>query len=631
MRLKKLHILWIALVLFSCSDALDMAPDGRLSLDEIFEDNEKVAAYLNSCYELLPSKGCNYFFWSRGPVVWSDDAWDTDAEAESWIMSGRLYNGDASASNHPVTDISDVDNNGSYWSNYWSAIRKANVFINQIDDAKVNDPIDKERWEAEAHLLRAFFYSELLMWYGGDLPIVRETFSLKDDFSKLERYSFYDIVEFVIEDCNIALDADALPWRITIEDERGRFTKAVAEAIKSRMSLFAASPLYNDGNNYWQEAYEINKSAFNNLKNNGYELYNKVHFPQTFLSDNAFIWPDESEYDKSEYAALYNEYFVNEMEYTSNPADKETIYQHLADQGPLYFWDGVGAQSGYRTGTCPSQELVDAYETVNGKPVLDLANPYADLKKVNPNYNSDNSLYDENSPYDNRDPRFYASIYYNGSKRKAQWGFDEPQNAHENYPASSGNRIRYIMTYVGEPHTGIDRTERSKTRTGYYQRKFLHPNSGMDLTINGARWKTFRLGEVILNYAEAAAEAGHLTDAYDAVNEIRDRVGMPALPENLSREELILRIRNERRVELAMEGHRYFDVRRWTSPTSNLEETDKWVTAMEITREGEWSFNYNRRTVRNRPRENYTNKYLRLPIPLDEANRLGSDWQRPGW
>src|SRR3546814_8773520 len=100
-----------------------MAPDGKITMDEVFADHEKVAAFLNSCYTNMPAKGTRYFFWSRGPVEWSDEAWDTDAEAESWIMSGRMYNGDASAGNHPILNISADAGNGDYWSRYWNAIR----------------------------------------------------------------------------------------------------------------------------------------------------------------------------------------------------------------------------------------------------------------------------------------------------------------------------------------------------------------------------------------------------------------------------------------------------------------------------------------------------------------------------
>lgn len=623
----KYIILAIALsvmTLQSCKDALDLAPDGRLTMDEIFTDNVKVGAFLNSCYSTMPIKGTRYFFWMRGPVDWSDDAWDTDAEAESWITSGRMYNGDASAGGHPAW-LWDA----AGWSPYWAAIRNCTYFIGRIDKATVTSETDRKRWKAEAHLLRAYYYSEMLKWFGAVLPIERETYGLSDDFSKVKRASYYELVKFIIEDCDAALATAELPWRITTDAEGGRVTKAMAEAIKSKMILFAASPLNNGGKNIWEEAYEINKTSLSNLRANGYELYNKVSYPQTYLADEAYLGPD-----KNVYTAIYNEYFTQTMRYSSNPVDKETLYQSRDGQGNIWNIDGIGAQDGYKSGTCPSQELVDAYETIDGKPILNLENPYKDEKHLEPNYNAGNSSYNPQDPYTNRDPRFYASIYYNGSKRKCLWNFSESPESYENYPAGIGNRTRIIATYVGEPQTGISPTVRRATRTGYFERKFLHPTSGNDNPVGGANTKLFRLGEVILNFAEAAAEAGQLAEATTAVNEIRTRAGMPGLP-SLSKEQLILRIRNERRVELAMEENRYFDIRRWTEPDGDLSKTDRWITGAEIKRNADGTYTYGRRTVRLTERKCYTNKYLWVPIPLDEANRLksitGESWQNPGW
>ncbi len=614
---------------FSCTDVLDMAPDGKISLEEVFSDNDKVGAFLNSCYTNLPVKGTRYFFWSRGPVNWSDESWDTDAEAESWLTSGRMYNGDASAANHPSVQWAN-ENNGDYWDKYWSAIRNLALFLEKIDEATVDNPDDRKRWKAEAHVLRAYYYMELLKWYGTGLPIVRTPYDFSDDFSKVEKASYFEVVQFILEDCNAAIAIGELPWRITSGGESGRVNKALAEAIRSTAILFAASPLYNDGQDHWEEAYQINLKAVQNLKSNGYELYNQVNLPQTYLSDVAHIGEDNNPY-----AALYNEYFTQTMAYAANPVDKETIYQSRAGQGNIWNIDGIGAQDGYKSGTCPTQELVDSYETIDGEPILNLQNPYLDEQHLNPNYNSNNSLYDPQNPYENRDPRFYASIYYNGSKRKALWNFAESPESFENYPAGIGNRTRIIATYVGEPQTGIHPTVRRATRTGYFQRKFLHPNSGGDNPVGGANWKYYRLGEIILNLAEAAAEAGHLMEATAAVNEIRTRVNMPELPQSLTQEELILRIRNERRVELAMEENRYFDVRRWTSPEGDLSETDRWITGAEIIRNEDGTYTYGRRNVREVERKNYTNKFLHVPIPLNEANRLqsitGTNWQTPGW
>ncbi len=629
------YIIWIGvfvsmLTMDSCKNALDMAPDGKLTLEEIFKDHDKVGAFLNSCYNNIPIKGTRYFFWSRGPVNWSDESWDTDAEAESWIMSGRMYNGDASASNHPAINISAEGGNGDYWARYWSAIRNCSLFISEIDKATVKTEQDRARWRAEAHLLRAYYYSELLKWYGPILPIMREPAGFSDNFESVEKASYYEVAKFIMEDCDVAINTNELPWRITTGGEAGRVNKAMAEAIKSKMLLFAASPLNNAGKNLWQEAYEVNKKAVENLKNNGYELYNKVNFPQTYLSDDAYLGPK-----KNIYTAIYNEYFTQTMAYSANPVDKETIYQSREGQGNIWNIDGIGAQDGYKSGTCPTQELVDAYETNDGMPILDLKQPYLDAQHLTPNYNGANKVYNQNDPYANRDPRFYASIYYNGSKRKCQWNFAESPESFENYPAQIGNRTRIIATYVGEPQTGIHPTTRRATRTGYFERKFLHPNSGSDIPIGGANWKLFRLGEVILNYAEAAAEAGQSAEAIAAVNEIRLRAGMPALPDGLSKEALILRVRQERRVELALEENRYFDVRRWSKPTDDLAATDQWITGMAITRRSDGAFTYNRRLVRANERKNFTNKFLWLPMPLNEVNRLraitGVEWQNPGW
>ena len=614
----------------SCNKELDMAPDGYFSIDDVFKDNIKVAAFLNSCYNQIPAKGTRYFFWMRGPVVWSDEAWDTDAESEPTLMSGRVYNGDASAAFHPMTNISADAGNGDYWNRYWAGIRNCSVFIKNIDAAAVNSETDRKRWKAEAHLLRAYYYHELLKWFGSALPIMREPMEFDADFSGVEKPTYYDLVKFIMEDCDVALATSELPWTITDQGEQHRITKSVAEAIKSKVILYAASPQNNAGQNYWEQAYTVNKQSLANLRANGYELYNKVNYPQTYLSATAFIGPTVNEK-----ASLYNEYFTQGMQFSGTRIDKETIWQSRDGQGNIWNIDGIGAQDGYKTGTCPSQEIVDAFETIDGEPILDLANPYLDEKHLQPNYNKNNKTYNPNDPYANRDPRFYANIYYNGSKRYAFWNFAEVAESPENFPAGMGNRTRIIATYQGEPQTGIDRTVRKATRTGYFQRKFLHPNSSTNNPIGGANAKLFRLGEVILNFAEAAAEAGHLEEARTAVNEIRARVGMPEIPAGLSKENLILRVRHERRVELAFEEQRFFDVRRWAKPGENLAKTDKWITAMNITRNADGTYAYARRVVRDVERRNYASKFIWLPIPLEEANRLNSitgvNWQNPGW
>lgn len=618
-------VILFTLILYSCADVLDQAPDGKISLEQVFQDDEKTAAYLNSCYGYIPGEGHTYYFWMRGPVDWSDEAWDTDAEAEPWITSGQLYDGNVSAASHFNTMWAEAGN-GDYWQRMWTAIRKCTVFLDNIDDAAVKSEANRSRWKAEAHVLRAYYYMTLLKWFGCALPIERTAYHYTDDFSTTERSSYYDVVQFIIEDCNAALSSPNLPWRITSNSEAFRFNKAVAEGIKSRMSLYAASPLYNEGGNYWEEAYTINKEALSNLINNGYELYDKPNFA-TWKTNEDVQLPNDA-------AKLFNEYFCNNMGYETNPTDKETIYQTNVGQDWIST-EGIGAVMGYKSGSCPSQEIVDRFETIDGQPIIDLAKPYIDeITHLQPNYNQNNTLYDPQDPYANRDPRFYASVYYNGSKRTCFWPFDEPAEALDNYPAKKGWRTRIISTWEGEPQTGRNQTARKATRTGYFMRKFVHPNSGQETVTNGhAHAKVMRLGEIYLNLAEAAAEANHMDEALQAVNAIRSRVNMPPLS-GLSKEELILRIRNERRVELAFEAHRYFDVRRWLKPTDNLEKTDRWITAAHITRNADGSYTYKRGPV-SRERLCYDNKFLKFPIPLNEVNIMMAlteeNWQNPGW
>lgn len=630
---------FLATVIYSCSDVLNQAPDGKISLEEVFGDNDKTMYYLNTCYSGINAKGCLYFFWSRGPVNWCDDSWDADDLDVSWAASRRYYDGNASASDFPANyNAGDSGNESVSWARSFQRIRNCAVFLQNIPNAKVNSESDRSRWTAEAHILRAYYYSELLMWFGCSLPIIREPYTYDADFSKVERSSFHDVVEFIVEDCDAALACEELPWRITTDSEAMRMTKAVAWAIKSRMTLFAASPLYNDGNNYWEEAYSVNKAALQALESNGYALYDKLN--------QAAVWGDEKAYLPTAASQYFNEYFCNSGAYAADPADKETIYQ-LRDGANLDLAnvDGIGAILGYKTGTCPSQELVDAFETIDGQPVLDLAKPYLDEQHLKPNYNSSNTTYDKNNPYANRDPRFYATVYYNGSKRYCNWSTEAEKKSFENLGQGKGKNVRIITTWDAyedaegniinspEPLMGRSMTGRTPTRTGYFQRKFLHPNSGVEMRLNGARHKDYRLAEIYLNFAEAAMEAGHTDEAITYVNKVRARAGMPGLPAGLSGENLRQRIHNERRVEFALEGNRYFDVRRWHKPDEDLSATDRWITGAHITHMQDGTYKYERTILKER--QCYTNKWLKMPIPLTEVNNMraitGEDWQNPGW
>ena len=597
---------FLAIVATSCADVLDMAPDGTLSMEDVYKDPDKVGALLNSCYDNIPRKGYKYAFHESQVVDATDDAWSSEDALTPEVAD--MYKGSASSSYHPLRDHYDFSGDGwnnNVWTRFWKQIRLCNQFLEAIPTATVNSEEERHRFTAEAHVLRAFFYSELVRWFG-KLPIIETVLPVEQDYSAFERKSVYEVVKFIERDCDAAIATEELPWRITTDAEGMRATKAMAWAIKSRMMVVAASPLFNEGQDHWEEAYQVNKKAVEELKKNGYELFSTCTNPSVFGT-----------YD----GAAFHQLVCQNADYAAEPRDRETIWQLRSGGGFVWHigYIGSGMDGTYKCGACPTQELVDAFETTDGKPVLDLARPYLDEKHLQPNYNKDNTLYDPKNPYKNRDPRLEATVIKNGDT--IIW---------------NNGKVFDVETYVGG-RMGIvlDPSDRWHSRTGYYHRKMVTPGACNTNHINSANWKYFRLAEVLLNYAEAAAEAGHLAEAKAAADEVRARVKMPGLPAGLSKEDMVLRVRNERRVELAWEEFRYFDLRRWQKPDGDLTATCKWLTGMRITKKSDGTFDYERVNTSQSPRGDCGNRDLLLPLGLDEVSRLeattGKVWQNPGW
>lgn len=262
-----------------------------------------------------------------------------------------------------------------------------------------------------------------------------------------------------------------------------------------------------------------------------------------------------------------------------------------------------------KAGISPSQELVDTYETIDGVPILDLENPYLDEDHLIPNYNPDNTMYDPANPYANRDPRLFSTIYCNG-----------------NFHNLSNNTVP-VETFVGG-NCEISGNNNLYTRTGYYLRKFIHYSSKNNNNQDGF-WHDYRMGEIYLNFAEAEfySKGSATPDAVAAVNKIRERAGMPLLQDGISNQEFELRLRNERRVELAFEEHRYYDLRRWKLQ----DQYEGIVTGMKITPTDD-GMDYQRVVIQKR--DITDEKYLMWPIPVLEENKfktLGVEFQNPGW
>ncbi len=551
---------------------LDITPDGRITIKDVFQDEEKVEAYLNTVYSKIPP-----YFNSYGNFCLLAGA--TDNAIESNSQTGTAFNswnnGGLTIGGDPLMP---------HYSTYWAGIRFANVFLENIDQANVPSASKKSRMKAEARLLRAFYYWQLIKQYG-PMPYITKPLSASFDFSSLKRPSFQDNVDSILNDCNAAIANPDLPMRITQETNKGRMTKAVAYAIESEATLFNASPLWNPENDQqkWVAAANISKQALDALTQNG----------------EYALWRGD-----------WGAYFLNRSDISPDPKDRETIYERKGTGGShLINHECIPSKPGRtKAGSCPSQELVDCYNMqATGEPAIQ---GYQDANHLQPIINT-SSGYDPQHPYEGRDPRFYATVWYNGAQ------YD-----------NIGGKIHTIEAYLG----GADQLTTApsnviNTHTGYYLRKFIDPKLQVGEASN-ATWKIFRLAEIYLNLAEAENEAhGPTNIAYAAIDSIRARVNMPDLPEGLTKEAFRKRVHNERRVEFAIEGKRFWDVRRWKI----LDQTGKLVTGMNITKVNNTLFHYKRFVAQRR--EAWQKKYLVFPIPISDVANIPdfAENQNPGW
>ena len=588
-----------ALSLGSCRDVMDVTPDGRLSLEEVFANPDYTAAYFSQAFDNLPHKMMNYYWFDNLPSALSDESWSCD-DVEG-VGAINAYKGQGSARENLFETCYNENFECQYWERYWKSIRTINVFLQNIPTAAVNSETDRSRMTAEAHVLRAYYYLQLIKWYGA-LPIIKVPFPDDVDYSTVKKSSAVDCLKFVVEDCETAMLCEDLPWRIVNDREFRRLTRAMAAAIRSQAALYAASPLYNTGGeNLWDYAYEKNKDSYQKLKANGYELYTQQHHPEEYLN-------------------AYGEYFAQNATGGANPIDRETIWLDIKDNWGMWWVWGLPIQSNYRAGCVPSQELVDAYDMLEtGKPVLDLKQPYLDETHLQPNY-TEGSGYNPARPYEGRDPRFYATIIYNGASIYV------------------GNTKSVVQTYNGG-NSELRDNDRRYTRTGYYLNKYRNWQAYSGLSGQDGKWKHYRMGEVYLNLAEAAIEAGHIDEGLALINDIRHRAGFdPSVDVTATtQEEARLLLRHERQVEFAFEEHRFFDTRRWTRNEEDL-ENEKFCTGMRAKRSG-LKLTYERFIVgsdgSSPSKLSYKAKWHFLPIPIDDVSSLedqtGDRWQNYGW
>ena len=545
-----------AFTLCSCNDFLDREEDSFIDKTATFDSYNRTKQYLTYAYSLLP-EGLNRFSGDALLGAATDDA--CFAIESSNIQ--QFNNGSWNALSNP-------DN---VWNRYFAGIAKCctllensnhvNLDISRLDPAKrveyENNLKDIRMWRAEAHFLRAYFNFELLKRYG-PIPIIKSTLDINKDYSDTPRPTMKEVVEFIANDCDMAADSlELTPWR-NMNDAFGRATKGAALALKSRLLLYAASPLYVD----FGDIDEANKPSDATL--------------WKAAADAAKAVIDLNQY---ELAPAYDDLFKNDFQ------NKEYIFVRRYPSNSDFEKSNFPVSYGGKGGTNPSQNLIDDYEMLDGT-AFDWNDP---VKAAH--------------PFENRDERLLATVLMNGVLFK-------------------GKRV---ATYPG----GADAMPNpNATKTGYYLRKFLNENVNIQTGggSDGHVVPLFRLAEIYLNYAEALNEYDPTNpDIAVYLNKIRERVSLPDVPSGLTQEQMRTLIHHERRVELAFEEHRFWDVRRWKVASSTLGAPVKGV---KITQDDAGNFTYSPVQVEQRV---FQPKMYWYPIPQSEVLKLHHWEQNKGW
>ncbi len=534
------------------------------------------------------------FPFTEGPVT-EENVWGSDRNARGYLnfayrglgIAQERYNiGGAllaaasdEAANSDLSAAINIINNGTWgpqrlvddqYSNMYTWLRMANTFIARAPTSLIYPTEEIPSLRGEAFFLRAMYHFELFKRYGR-IVLATRIFTANEDLN-LPRNSIDEVVKQISADCDSANalisavwtgEGTAAPYNEGYDAaNRGRATKAAALTLTSRLLLYYASPLYNSSNDLarWQAAATASKAVM--------DLNKHALLTQAQLVN---LW------DYNVAASVYNK----EVIFASTAAAQNIVESNNA---PVGFTGALGR-------TNPTQNLVDAFEMANGKPITDPT-----------------SGYNPANPYANRDPRLALFIITNGSTFK------------------TGTLSRAVETFEG----GLDNlpTNVNSTKTGYYMRKFLSEAATYNITGAAQRrkpWVFFRYPEVLLNYAEALNEAaGPSAEVYNAVDLIRVRGGLATLPIGLSQVQMRDRIRNERRVELCFEEHRFFDVRRWKIAEDVFNQP---IQGMKITKTGT-TLTYTPFVVETRVFK-AANYYY--PISQTEINKAPALEQNPGY
>lgn len=578
----------LLLGLTACDNSvLNVTPKDQLSDEVVFSDPNLAETFLNDIY-----RGMGHGIYEIMLSSMTDETHFIHNYNTEKVVQSIITPSDRGA-------VNDGRFNHYDWADNYSRIRQANTFLQGLEGAEFDADL-KQRMEGEVRFLRAYFYHNLLRMYGG-VPLIDKVYGLSDEFG-VARNSFQETLDFIVSEATAA--AELLPVAHGGSDV-GRATKGAALALKARTLLYAASDLYVENPSGMAETgytgsvdrtalWRAAKDAAKEVMDLGvYELYGPNPEPEDAWENyaNIFLQKNSSE-------TILNRYFLVTKTDGSDPG------QH---NGP----------NGYHTwgGNTPIQNLIDDYRMADGSE-FDWSNPAHAA-----------------APYENRDPRFYGSILYDGAKWR-----ERPTDVRALDPYGIIQTFRELRLPDGSVQGGLDTRDSpiedwNGGYSGYLLRKFIDPNVNAQFENQEVPWPFFRYAEVLLNYAEASIELNELGDAVRELNRIRRRAGMPEFSAALSQAALREEYRNERRVEMAFEEQRFFDVRRWMIAPTELNEDAEGINIFlegtdPIDRSTWTNYEYETRVIQNRA---WKDALYFMPIHRDEMNRNDMLVQNPGY
>lgn len=614
--------IWMLALIFaatSCTDILDQKAVDAFNEESVFEDINLAKAYLGRCYDFIGADN-NMLLGLREDLL--------SGATDECLCIHRPGGYPFVKGNMSPDELGHFGNWRFNWIswNLYSNIKNVNVFLANVDNVPTKTDVEKEdlaRYKAEAYFIRAFNYHNLMRSYGG-VVLIDKPFKLDDDFLSVTRSTLDETLDFILADLDKAIAG--LPDKSGME--QGRATKGAAAALKSRILSwstgilmhggYSSNPLISFQSHSRTSLLEAAKTIAKDIMDGKYGNYKL-----TGTTDNPPAQLTEA--DVEAYADNFFNIFTQKGQWND-----EVMWgvQHLQAVGNRTTQNRWWGPNGYHNwgNNGPNEPVVREFEMADGTPfVWDKYNPGDEFTREATA--QELAADPEINPYVGREPRFYATILFDGAK----W-MDRPTDGAALDPEGKVQTGYYIAN-DGTQTAGLDTRQGpieawNGTKNGYYIKKYQDPATVGQYYNNENAWIELRYAEVVLDYAEACIELGgaNLQAGIDALNMIRNRAGLPDRVTN-DQEQARKWYRHERQVEFFGEGDRWYMIRKWMIAGDVI----KNVHAMKIYHyeDGSHKWFYDTSTVVDDRSWNDVNYWL--PISRTEINKAPQLQQNPGY